>query len=148
MVSYTVPMADRTLGKHHLRAWREDAGLSLRRLSSAILEKTGFEASHANIGRIETFEQPYTQELLEAEAIIFGCEPGDLLSRDPAEKASTEKQIMALLRQIDGLPADALVPVYGVIEGFIRRGDVSQTQNPAHDQSEPASRHRAKEPSR
>lgn len=146
-VSYIAAMPDRTLGTHYLRAWREDSGLSLRGLSGAILEQTGYEVSHANIGRIEKGEQPYTQELLEAESVIFGCTPSDLLSRDPAAKVSTEKQILSLLRQIDGLPEDALVPIYGVIDGFIRRDDASQTQSPARDRPEPASPRRELAPS-
>lgn len=39
--------------------------------------------SHANIGRIETGEQPYTQEFLEAAAAALDCTVSDLVSVDP-----------------------------------------------------------------
>jgi transcriptional regulator with XRE-family HTH domain len=147
MVRYTVAMADRTLGKHYLRAWREAAGLSLRGLSSEILKQTGYEVSHANIGRVETFEQPYSQELIEAAAVVMECEPGDLLSREPVENPMSEKEITAFLRRL-GLPEHGIVATYGVIAGFIQVNDGSQTQSPGRDQSAPASPRRESAPSR
>lgn len=41
--------------------------------------------SHANIQRIEKFEQPYTQEILEAMAEALSVTVSDLLTIDPTK---------------------------------------------------------------
>lgn len=81
---YNAGMAERTLGKHYLRQWREYRGLSLRKLADRLEREPGEQLmSHANIGRVETYEQPYSQELIEAAAIALECSVSDLLTRDP-----------------------------------------------------------------
>lgn len=41
--------------------------------------------SHSQLSRIETFKQPYNQELLEALAELYMCDVVDLLIRDPSD---------------------------------------------------------------
>ena len=88
----------RDLGRHYIRAWREYRDLSLRELANRIESEPGVPLmSHANIGRIETGAQPYTQEFLEAAAVALNCSVSDLLSVDPRiEDAVSE--LNALLR--------------------------------------------------
>lgn len=82
-VSY-VDLMSRELGHHYIRAWREYRDLSLRALANRIEVEPGVPLmSHANIGRIETGEQPYTQEFLEAASVALRCSVSDLLSVDP-----------------------------------------------------------------
>lgn len=56
--------------------------------------------SHANIGRIETFEQPYSQEILEAIAVALQCRVTDLLTVDPLKEGDVVDMI-ALIGQKD-----------------------------------------------
>jgi transcriptional regulator with XRE-family HTH domain len=62
-----------------IRRWREFRGLSQEALASAI----GRERSY--LSRIERGERPYDQEMLESLARALGCEPADLLVRDPTD---------------------------------------------------------------
>lgn len=41
--------------------------------------------SHSQLSRIETFKQPYNQELLEKLAELYMCDVVDLLIRDPSD---------------------------------------------------------------
>lgn len=44
--------------------------------------------SHSQLSRIERGDQPYNQEMLEALAELYMCDPVDLLIRDPLAKQS------------------------------------------------------------
>lgn len=98
---YLFGMADRPLGKHFLRQWREYRGLSLRALANR-MEKTPGEplTSHANIGRIETFQQPYSQEILEAAAVALDCSVEQILTVDPTKEGEVI-DLLTLLRDKD-----------------------------------------------
>lgn len=88
-------MEKRHLGKHYLREWRKYRGLSLRKLAERMESEPGIQlTSHANLGRIELFQQPYTQEILEAAAVALDCTVGDILSVDPTK----EGEVVDLLR--------------------------------------------------
>jgi len=107
--AYSGSMADRPLGKHFLRAWRKHRGLSLRQLAERMEREPGVPiTSHANIGRIETFQQPYSQEIMEAAATALGCSVVDLLTVDPA-KAGQVIDMMALLRDKDPATVSAFL---------------------------------------
>lgn len=94
-MGYVLWMEKRQLGKHFLRQWREYRGLSLRKLAERMEVEPGVPlTSHANLGRIETFQQPYSQEILEAAAIALGCTVSDLLMVDPTK----EGEVVDLLR--------------------------------------------------
>lgn len=45
--------------------------------------EVGYPYSDAQLSRVERGEQGYSQDLLEALATIYRCEPGDLIMRDP-----------------------------------------------------------------
>jgi transcriptional regulator with XRE-family HTH domain len=91
-------MSKRELGKHFIREWRKYRGLSLRRLAERMETEPGeLLTSHANIQRIEKYEQPYTQEILEALAEALEVSPTDLLSVDPSKNG----EVVDLLRLIN-----------------------------------------------
>lgn len=111
---YIAFMAERELGKHFLRQWREGEGLSLRALANRMEKEPGVPiTSHANLGRIEKFQQPYTQEILEAAAVALGITVSDILTVDPSKEGQVV-DLVRLLREkdpktvraiLEGLPA-------------------------------------------
>nr|WP_281436129.1 helix-turn-helix transcriptional regulator [Methylobacterium organophilum] len=64
---------------NYLRAWRK----RLRMTLEAVGDEVGMTGP--NLGRIEKGEVPYSQDLLEQLADIYGCEVADLLIRDPSD---------------------------------------------------------------
>lgn len=91
-------MSNRALGHHYLRAWRNYRGLSLRDLANRMEAEPGVPLmSHANIGRVEKGEQPYTQELLEAAAVALDTTVTNLLTVDPLVEDAVA-QLNALLQ--------------------------------------------------
>ena len=64
--------------------------------------------SHANIGRVENFQQPYSQELLEAAAVAFDCTVEQILTVDPTKEGEVI-DILALLRDKDPATVRAIL---------------------------------------
>ena len=64
--------------------------------------------SHANLGRIETFQQPYSQEILEAAAVALGCEVEDILTIDPTKEGEVV-DMLRLMRQKDPATVRAIL---------------------------------------
>ncbi|MCR5875135.1 helix-turn-helix domain-containing protein [Phenylobacterium sp. J426] len=48
-----------------------------------LAELTGYEISPGQLSRVENGNQPYTQDLLEAAAVVLQCGPEDIIMRDP-----------------------------------------------------------------
>jgi transcriptional regulator with XRE-family HTH domain len=98
-------MEKRPLGKHYLREWRQHRGLSLRKLADRMEVEPGVPiTSHANLGRIELFQQPYSQDILEAAAVALECSVSDILSVDP----SKEGEVVDLLRLLKSKDPDTV----------------------------------------
>lgn len=94
-------MAKRELGQHFLKQWREFRGLSLRKLADRMEVEPGIQVtSHANIGRIENFQQPYSQEILEAAAEALNCTVTDILTVDPTKEGAVV-DLLNLLKSRD-----------------------------------------------
>lgn len=109
-----IPIMKRELGKHFIREWRQYRGLSLRRLAERMEIEPGVPlTSHANIQRIEKYEQPYSQEILEAIADALDCAPTDLLSVDPAKNG----EVVDLLRLINDNNRDQAIRVLKALTG-------------------------------
>lgn len=107
-------MTPRTLGKHFIRQWREYRGYSLRKLAGMMEKSPGEQlTSHANLGRIETFEQPYSQEILEALAVALRCDVIDLLTVDP----NKDGEVVDLVRLIDDRNRGVAVQMLKVLTG-------------------------------
>lgn len=105
-------MVQRHLGKHYLREWREYRCLSLRRMAERMESEPGVQlTSHANLGRIEKFQQPYSQEIMEAAAIALNCTVRDLLEVDPSKDGDVV-DLLTLLRRKD------LSTVRAILEGL------------------------------
>jgi len=69
----------RTYRRTFIRNWREYRNLTQERLADRIGRSVGL------ISLIEAGKSPYTQETLEALAGALGCEPVDLLIRNPPD---------------------------------------------------------------
>lgn len=63
----------------YLRAWRQQANKTLVQVAEHL------HMTHGNLSKIERGLVPYNQELLEALAELYGCDPVDLLIRDPSD---------------------------------------------------------------
>ena len=74
-----VPKPKRVRRPNFLRQWRKARGLSL----AAVGAEIGMDGT--NLGRVEKGEVPYSQDLLEMLADLYGCEIVDLLIRDPGD---------------------------------------------------------------
>lgn len=64
--------------------------------------------SHANIGRIETFQQPYTQDILEAAAAALNCTVEQILTVDPTKDGEVI-DLLSLLRDKDPTTVRAIL---------------------------------------
>lgn len=73
-------MSDRPRQKWFLREWRKHRGLTIEKLAD-ILDKSKGYLSH-----LERGEKRYNQDLLEELSAALGCDPADLLCRDPADE--------------------------------------------------------------
>lgn len=74
-----VPKPKRARRPNYLRQWRKFRHLTLAGVGAEI----GMDGT--NLGRIEKGEVPYSQDLLELLADLYGCEVSDLLVRDPSD---------------------------------------------------------------
>lgn len=145
-------MAKRGLGTHFLKQWREYRGLSLRKLAGMMEGEPGVAlTSHANIGRIENFQQPYSQEILEAAAEALGCTVIDILTVDPttagADIAGPAAKLRAAMLAY-GVDRSQVELAIGVLGNFVPKEVGAQPEySPSRDRSAPASPRRAKAPS-
>lgn len=63
--------------RHFIKQWRKHRGYTQGKLAEMVGTSTG------NISRVETFQQPYTQDLLEAVADALMTDAASLIMRDP-----------------------------------------------------------------
>lgn len=76
--------------------------------------------STATISNLETGRNGFTDKTLAAIADALKCHPADLmLPMVQPGKISGEKSVKELLRQIDGLPPEAVNAVWRLISGYI-----------------------------
>lgn len=71
--------------KTFIRQWRKHRGMKLEGSAERLELEAGFPYSAGQLSRVERGDFPYSQDLLEALAIIYRCTPADLLMRDPSE---------------------------------------------------------------
>lgn len=87
----------------YLRAWREKRKLSLRRMAARMESSPGVQLiSHAQLSRIETGEQPYSQPILEAAAQALGITVPMILEVHPDK----EGDVVDLMRILNGPKRD------------------------------------------
>lgn len=69
-----------------MREWREHRHLTLDQVVARLdVLAENLQITKASLSRIERGLQAYRQPLLEALAEIYGCEPADMLMRDPSQ---------------------------------------------------------------
>ena len=98
----------------YLLEWRKRAGLTQ---SQVVARLQGFEdpllpRTTASLSRLENGKQPYSERVLNALADIYGCEPYELLGRNP-QKAG---EVIDLMGRLDERGREKAV---GFIEGLI-----------------------------
>lgn len=96
-----------------LREWRKAKGMTLERVAE-VLDVTPGALSQIERGQIQ-----YTQGTLEGLAFVYGCEPGDLLIRNPTDpeapwsiwealKPAQRKQALRILKAMAGEEDDEI----------------------------------------
>lgn len=68
------------------------------------------------LGRIERGYSPYNQDLIERLAVVYACEPSDLLDLDPGNMDPEDD----LLERLDGANPDVKKRVRAVIETMLK----------------------------
>lgn len=66
-----------------IKAWRKHRDMSLEKLSERLMVEVEFDVSAGQLSRVERGEQPYSQDLLEALAIVLRSAPAALINVDP-----------------------------------------------------------------
>lgn len=82
-----IPRNTKPLRQTFFRQWRDHVGLTQEAAAerlALLLDRPNFDRSL--LSKIETAKSPYTQRILEAAAEAYGCEPEDILIRDPSKK--------------------------------------------------------------
>ncbi len=77
--------------RHFIKEWRKYRGLTQEQLA----ERIGVAVS--TISQLETMKQGYSQPTLEAIADALGCEPADLLMRNP----TSDDHMWSILESLD-----------------------------------------------
>ncbi len=97
-----VPKPKHKRSKHFLREWRKFREKSQAQIAEAI------EVDQSTISNVENGKTPYDQDLLERLALLYGCDPEDLIAINPIKpdgpkliysklrRASTATQLMAV----------------------------------------------------
>jgi len=97
----------RSRAKTFIRQWRKHRAMSLEQAIERLDLEASFPYSVAQLSRVERGQTPYAQDLLEALATIYRCEPGDLLIRDP----SASEAIWSIWDQLKPTQRAALVEI-------------------------------------
>jgi transcriptional regulator with XRE-family HTH domain len=96
---------------HFIREWRKFRTFTQERLAARV------DLSVSSISQLENGEQGYSQPTLEALAEALGCQPGDLLMRNPNDpeapwgiwetlKPVTKRQAIELLKTLKRTESD------------------------------------------
>lgn len=99
----------------YLKEWRKHCGLTQEQVVNrlAALDDPNMPATAASLSRLENRKQQYSERILEALADIYGCEPGELIGRDPTKEGLVidmvrrlderrQAQIAAFIKALDG----------------------------------------------
>jgi transcriptional regulator with XRE-family HTH domain len=94
------------------KEWRVFRGLTQDEVI-ARLDALGVEFSKPSISRIENGHQPYSEPILLALAEVYGCEPSDLIGRNPTWGRSVDLALSAL-------PEADRARVVSMVEAFLK----------------------------
>lgn len=95
--------------RHFIKEWRKFRGLTQEQLA----ERIGVAVS--TISQLETMKQGYSQPTLEALADALGCEPADLLMRNPGQP----NEIWSIWENLD---QPAKIQAIQILETFRKTG--------------------------
>lgn len=92
-------LSSMTTHRVYLKNWRRYRHLTQGQVVNrlAIHEDSLLPKTEASLSRLENGKQQYSQRVLEALADIYGCEPSELLSRDPFK----DGHLIDFLRALD-----------------------------------------------
>lgn len=109
------PMAKNKQGQHYIRQWREKRQVSLRKLAARMETEPGGEpiVSYAQLSRIETGEQPFSEPILNAIADALGVTRAMLLEMDPNKQG----HVLDLLNQLKPATQDQAIRM---LEAFVK----------------------------
>lgn len=94
-------------GQHFIRPWRKKRNVSLRKLAAQLATGPDGEplVSYAQLSRIETGDQPFSEPILNAISDALGVPRIMLLEMDPHK----EGHVIDLLNKMDGPTRDQAV---------------------------------------
>lgn len=98
--------------RHFIREWRKARGLTQEQLASRL------NVAVSSISQLETGKQGYSQPTLEALADALGCQPADLLMRNP----TTKDAIWSIEDQLNRAAPDKRSAILAVVETMLRTG--------------------------
>jgi transcriptional regulator with XRE-family HTH domain len=98
---------ERKRGGTFIRAWRQHRGYTIDAAADAI-GSTG-----ATLSRIERGLQPYNQDLLESLAVLYDCQPHELVGVDPESAAHN------VVRLFDHVSVREQQRIYRVVEAMV-----------------------------
>lgn len=93
--------------RHFLKAWRSHADLT----QGQVAEQIGYERSYYS--RIENGKRGYDQEILEKLAVVYRCEPADLIARNP----KNTENLWAIVRRLKPADLVRLTEIARTLEG-------------------------------
>ncbi|MFA7308104.1 MAG: helix-turn-helix transcriptional regulator [Hyphomicrobium sp.] len=107
-----VPKKPRERNRTFMREWRD-----FRRLSQEeVADKLDIDRS--TISRIERGESPYDQDILERLALVYRCDPEDLLAINPFG----ENKLHIAYSDLRRAPAEIQARAVGYIEAILKAG--------------------------
>lgn len=102
---------------HHIKEWRKFRGMTQEELASRI------DTSKAVVSRIESGQQRYNQQIIEAMAAALQCSPGDLIVKNPLQPDPWEAfrdRLEAVRGTLDELAREAAPPLTDEqVEGMV-----------------------------
>jgi Helix-turn-helix domain len=97
----------------YFREWREFARPDLSQAAVARL----IDADHSSLQRLEAGKNPYNAWWLETLAVVYGCKPWDLISRDPRGSRGFKIDIF---RDYQSAPAELQRQVDSTVRTLLR----------------------------
>lgn len=90
------PMVERRI---YLKEWRQAAGKTQAQVVASLemLDDPQLPTTSASLSRLENGKQPYSQRVLLALSDIYGCEPWELIGRNPQK----EGEVIDLVRRLN-----------------------------------------------
>ena len=96
----------------YLREWRKHRGYSQERVAEML------EVDQTTVSRLERGEVPYNQDILERLALVYGCEPYELITINP--KLGSQPRLV--WDAVNRAPEQKREAILSVIEALLKTG--------------------------